>query len=101
MRASQINDCAYCIDMRSKDARPLDTEQRPYALNAWHKTPFFTAHERAALAVIDRGRRTPASARSLATVVHGSDGDSVSVGEAWVMLGGDPTKIPLTQKEDR
>jgi AhpD family alkylhydroperoxidase len=51
LRASQINGCAYCIDMHSKDARALgDTEQRLYALNAWRETPFFTPRERAALA---------------------------------------------------
>src|SRR2546429_4078336 len=50
MRASQINGCAYCIDMHSKDARAQgETEQRLYALNAWRETPFFTARERAAL----------------------------------------------------
>ena len=51
MRASQINGCAYCLDMHSKDARAAgETEQRLYALNAWHETPFFTDRERAALA---------------------------------------------------
>src|ERR1700716_3500646 len=50
MRASQINGCAYCIDMHSKDARAEgETEQRLYALNAWRETPFFTDRERAAL----------------------------------------------------
>ena len=51
MRASQINGCAYCIDMHSKDARAAgESEQRLYALNAWRETPFYTAHEQAALA---------------------------------------------------
>jgi AhpD family alkylhydroperoxidase len=51
MRASQINGCAYCIDMHSKDARSLgETEQRLYALDAWRETPFYTEPERAALA---------------------------------------------------
>lgn len=51
MRASQINECAFCIDMHSKDARAAgETEQRLYALNAWRETPFFTDRERAALA---------------------------------------------------
>jgi AhpD family alkylhydroperoxidase len=50
-RASQLNGCAYCIDMHTKDARAGgETEQRLYALSAWRETPFFTAHERAALA---------------------------------------------------
>ena len=51
MRASQINGCAYCIDMHSKDARALgETEQRLYELDAWRETPFYTDTERAALA---------------------------------------------------
>src|SRR5438876_11165445 len=51
MRASQINGCAYCLDMHSKDARAEgESEQRLYALNAWRETPFFTDRERAALA---------------------------------------------------
>ena len=51
IRASQINGCAYCIDMHSKDARAIgETEQRIYSLPAWRETPFFTERERAALA---------------------------------------------------
>jgi AhpD family alkylhydroperoxidase len=51
VRASQINGCAYCIDMHTKDARANgETEQRLYALDAWEETPFFTDRERAALA---------------------------------------------------
>ena len=50
IRASQINECAYCIDMHTKDARAHgETEQRIYALSAWRETPFFSARERAAL----------------------------------------------------
>lgn len=51
IRASQINGCAYCIDMHTKDARKAgETEQRLYALSAWRETPFYTPRERAALA---------------------------------------------------
>jgi AhpD family alkylhydroperoxidase len=51
LRASQLNGCAYCIDMHSKDARAIgETEQRLYALPAWRETPFFDDRERAALA---------------------------------------------------
>jgi AhpD family alkylhydroperoxidase len=51
IRASQLNGCAYCIDMHTKDARAAgETEQRIYALPAWRETPYFTARERAALA---------------------------------------------------
>jgi AhpD family alkylhydroperoxidase len=50
-RASQINGCAYCIDMHTKDARARgETEQRLYALDAWRETPFYDERERAALA---------------------------------------------------
>ena len=50
IRASQINGCAYCIDMHTKDARAQgETEQRIYALSAWRETPFYTGRERAAL----------------------------------------------------
>jgi AhpD family alkylhydroperoxidase len=51
LRASQINGCAYCVDMHTKDARAQgETEQRLYAVVAWEETPFFTERERAALA---------------------------------------------------
>ncbi|PAU75506.1 carboxymuconolactone decarboxylase family protein [Halomonas salipaludis] len=50
-RVSQLNGCAYCIDMHTKDARKAgETEQRLYALSAWRETPFYTERERAALA---------------------------------------------------
>ena len=50
LRASQMNGCAYCIDMHTKDARAAgETEQRLYALSAWRETPFFTNRERAGL----------------------------------------------------
>lgn len=50
-RASQMNGCAYCLDMHTKDARKEgETEQRLYALSAWRETPFYSDRERAALA---------------------------------------------------
>jgi AhpD family alkylhydroperoxidase len=50
-RVSQINGCAYCLDMHSKDARAHgETEQRLYGLSAWSETPFYTERERAAFA---------------------------------------------------
>jgi AhpD family alkylhydroperoxidase len=50
MRASQINGCAYCLDMHSKDARANgETEQRLYGLEAWRETPYYSERERAAL----------------------------------------------------
>src|SRR5262245_43828635 len=50
MRASQINGCAYCLDMHSKDARAEgETEQRLYGLDAWREAPYYGERERAAL----------------------------------------------------
>ena len=51
LRASQINGCAYCLDMHTKDARARgESEQRLYAIVVWRETPFFSERERAALA---------------------------------------------------
>jgi len=50
-RVSQINNCAYCLDMHSKDARAAgETEQRLYGISAWRETPYFSNREKAALA---------------------------------------------------
>ena len=54
IRASQINGCAYCINLHTKDARKLNvTEQRIYALSAWRDTAFFTEEEQAILALTE------------------------------------------------
>lgn len=54
IRTSQINGCAFCINMHTKDARKFgETEQRIYALNAWRDTPFFTEEERVILALTE------------------------------------------------
>ena len=54
VRASQLNGCAYCVDMHSKDSRAAgEIEQRLNALIVWRDTPFFTERERAALAFTD------------------------------------------------
>jgi AhpD family alkylhydroperoxidase len=51
LRASQINGCAFCVDMHATDARKGgESERRLYAVSVWHETPFFTPRERAALA---------------------------------------------------
>jgi AhpD family alkylhydroperoxidase len=51
LRASQLNGCAYCIDMHWKDLRAIDeTEQRLYSLDAWRESPYYTDREHAALA---------------------------------------------------
>src|ERR1700678_3388579 len=74
IRASQLNGCAYCIDMHTKDARAIgETEQRIYGLAAWAETPYFTARERAALAFTEAVTRLtehplPAPASSPAAV---------------------------------
>jgi AhpD family alkylhydroperoxidase len=54
IRASQINGCAYCIDMHTHEARRAgESDRRMHALAAWHESPLFTARERAALALTD------------------------------------------------
>jgi AhpD family alkylhydroperoxidase len=54
VRASMLNGCAYCVDMHTKDARAKgETEQRLYAVGAWHEAPFFSPAERAAFALTD------------------------------------------------
>jgi AhpD family alkylhydroperoxidase len=54
LRASQINGCAYCLDMHWKDLRELgESEQRLYSLDAWEESPYYTDRERAALAWTD------------------------------------------------
>ena len=61
-RVSQINGCAFCIDMHSKDARLHgETEQRIYGLNAWRETPFYSPRERAALALAEEMTNLPTS----------------------------------------
>lgn len=65
IRVSQINQCAYCLDMHTKDARALgETEQRIYALSAWHETPFFSDRERAALAWAEANTLLPRAFRN-------------------------------------
>jgi AhpD family alkylhydroperoxidase len=57
-RASQLNGCAYCVDMHSRDAVAAgDSQQRLFALPVWRETPFFTARERAALELTEAGTR--------------------------------------------
>jgi AhpD family alkylhydroperoxidase len=58
LRASQLNGCAYCVDLHSRDARTGgESEQRLYALPVWRDTPFFTARERAALELTEAATR--------------------------------------------
>jgi AhpD family alkylhydroperoxidase len=54
IRASQLNGCAFCLDMHTKDARKYgETEQRLYTVSAWKDTPFFTPEEQAILALTE------------------------------------------------
>jgi AhpD family alkylhydroperoxidase len=76
VRASQLNGCAYCVDMHSKDARKAgETEQRLYALSVWRDTPFFEERERAALAFTE--------AVTLMNVDHVPDGACEAVAEHY------------------
>lgn len=60
LRISQINGCAFCIDMHARDLRELgESEHRVWALNAWRETPFFDERERAALAFAEETANLP------------------------------------------
>ena len=62
IRASQLNGCAYCVDMHSRDARAAgETEQRLHAVAVWAEAPFFTDRERAALAFTESVTRLAAT----------------------------------------
>ena len=62
LRASQINGCAYCLDMHWKDLRAIgENEQRLYSLDAWEESPYYTERERAALAWTDAVTRVAAT----------------------------------------
>lgn len=76
VRASQLNGCAYCIDMHTKDARAAgETEQRLYTLPAWRETPFYTDKERAALALTE--------SITLAAQTHVPDDDFASAAKLF------------------
>ena len=66
MRASQINGCAHCLDMHSKDARSIgETEQRLYVLPGWREAPFYDERERAALEWTEAVTRSAEDAEDL------------------------------------
>jgi AhpD family alkylhydroperoxidase len=89
LRASMINGCAYCVDMHSKDARAKgETEQRLYAVAAWHEAPFFTPAERAAFALTDALTKLPGNPLPDAIVAEaeqqlGADGLAAAT---WVIV---------------
>ena len=71
MRVSQINGCAFCLDMHSKDARAAgETEQRLYVLPAWRETTFYSARERAALAWCEALTRLSAHDQSVPDALY-------------------------------
>lgn len=68
LRASQINGCAYCVDVHTVDACAKgESERRLYAISVWRETPFFTPRERAALAWTE--------ALTMISTTHAPDGD--------------------------
>ncbi len=79
VRASQLNGCAYCIDMHTKDARAVgESEQRLYGISAWQDTPYFSERERAALAFTEAvtlmtGDHVPDAAYEAVAAHYGQD----------------------------
>ncbi|MGO9220364.1 MAG: carboxymuconolactone decarboxylase family protein [Streptosporangiaceae bacterium] len=79
IRASQLNGCAYCIDMHTKDARAVgESEQRLYGISAWQDTPYFSERERAALAFTEAvtlmtGDHVPDAAYEAVAAHYGQD----------------------------
>ena len=93
MRASQINHCAYCLDMHSKDMRAAgETEQRIYLLSAWREAPFYSDRERAALEwteALTLVSETEAPDSSYAIVrAHFSEEEIVNLSLAIVAING-------------
>ena len=106
-RASQLNGCAYCVDMHSRDARDGgETERRLYALPVWRETPFFSARERAALALTEAATRLTdgpvpdavwaAAAAQFTEVELAELLWTVTVINAWNRLGATARPWPLT-----
>ncbi|RCG30402.1 carboxymuconolactone decarboxylase family protein [Sphaerisporangium album] len=105
IRASQINGCAYCVDMHTLDARAAgEREQRLYALPVWRETPFFTPRERAALELTEAATRLPGGGVSdevyARTARHFSEeelGDliwAITVINAWNRIGVTARLVP-------
>jgi AhpD family alkylhydroperoxidase len=107
LRASQINGCAYCVDMHTRDALAAgETERRVLALTVWRETPFFTARQRAALELTEAMTRLADHPVSDAIVdraaVHFSERELaelmwvITVINAWTRLGATARPWPLT-----
>lgn len=93
IRASQINGCAYCIDMHTKDARAGgETEQRIYLLSAWRESPFYTPRERAALEWTERmtliSEGPPSDALQRQVREHFSEQELVHLTMAVIVING-------------
>ena len=106
-RASQLNGCAYCVDIHMTDARKGgESEQRLYALAVWQDTPFFTARERAALALTEAATRlTEAPVSDEVFAAAAAEFDEVELAEliwvinvinAWNRLGATAHAWPLS-----
>ena len=107
LRASQINGCAYCVDVHSRDALATgETERRVLALSVWRETPFFTARQRAALELTEAmtrladhpvsdeivdGAAAHFAERELAELIW-----VIAVINAWNRLGATARPWPLT-----
>src|SRR5947199_10832871 len=98
IRASQLNGCAYCVDMHTTDARAIgETDRRVYALPVWRETPFFTPRERAALAFTEAittmtGDHVPQSAYDAVAAEYSQDEIAALVAlivtiNAWNAIG--------------
>jgi AhpD family alkylhydroperoxidase len=107
LRASQINGCAYCVDMHSRDALAAgETERRVLALTVWRETPFFTARQRAALELTEAMTRLADHPVSDEIVDRAAEHFSehelaeliwvITVINAWTRLGATARPWPLT-----
>ena len=107
LRASQLNGCGYCVDLHSGDARKAgESERRLYLLPVWREAPFFTARERAALALTEAATRladgpVPESvvaeaARHFSEVELAELLWTITVINAWNRLGATARPWPLS-----
>ena len=108
LRTAQINGCAYCVDMHSRDATEGgDSARRLFALPVWRETPFFTPRERAALALTEAATRLVDGGVSgevfAAAAEHFSEVElaeliwAITVINAWNRLGATARPWPLTE----
>jgi AhpD family alkylhydroperoxidase len=106
LRASQLNGCAYCVDLHSRDARKGgETEQRLYAVPVWRETPFFSDRERAALELTEAATRLTEGGVSdevfARAAKHFDEGQlaeliwTITVINAWNRLGATARPWPL------